>query len=54
LLVWLHGVVLFWERGEVHTGLWWAKLREKGHLEDLAFDGRLIVKLVFKKRSWKA
>jgi hypothetical protein len=27
-------------RGEVNTGFWWGKLREKGHLDDLGVDGR--------------
>jgi hypothetical protein len=44
---------LFSERGEVYTGLWWAKLRERDHREDLALDGRLTVKLIFKKEAGK-
>jgi hypothetical protein len=51
VLVWLHDVELFWGRDEVHTGLWWANLREGNHLVDLAFDGRLIVKLALKKEA---
>jgi len=42
-----------WERGDVYTGLWWGKLRERDHLEDLAFDGRLTVKLILKKEAGK-
>ena len=27
-------------RGEVHTGLWWGNLKERGHVEGLDIDGR--------------
>jgi hypothetical protein len=33
----------------VHTGFWWGNLREGDHLEDLGFDGRVILKWIFKK-----
>jgi len=29
--------------GEVHTGLWWVKLKERVHLEDLDVGGRIIL-----------
>ena len=35
----------------VHTGFWWGDLRERGHLEDLGVDGRLILKRIFKKQD---
>jgi hypothetical protein len=36
-------------RGEVYTGLWWGNLRKRDHLEDLAIDGRIILRWIFKK-----
>jgi hypothetical protein len=33
-------------RGEVHTGFWWVKLKERDYLEDLVVDGRMILKWV--------
>ena len=39
-----------WETGEVHTGFWWGKLRERDHLEYLGVDGRIILRLIF--RNW--
>lgn len=36
-------------RGELHTGFWWGTLEERDHLEDLGLDGRIILKLIFKK-----
>jgi hypothetical protein len=35
--------------GEVHAGFWWETLVERDHLEDLGLDGRVTLKLVFKK-----
>jgi hypothetical protein len=36
----------------VHTEFWWEDLREGDHLEDRSIDGRMILKLTFKK--WNA
>jgi len=36
--------------GQVHTGFWWGKLRERGHLDVLGIDGRLILKWSLKPR----
>ena len=37
------------ETGEVHTGFWLGDLRERGHLEDLGVEERILLKLIFKK-----
>jgi len=34
--------------GEVLTGLWWANLTERDHLEDIGVDGRIILRWIFK------
>jgi len=34
----------------VHTGFWWANLRERDHLEDPGLDGRTMLKWIF--REW--
>jgi uncharacterized protein YcaQ len=42
-------------RGKVHTGFWWGQLRERGHLEDLFVDGKILLKWIFRKwdmRAW--
>jgi hypothetical protein len=35
--------------GEVHTGVWWGDLRDRGDPEDLGVDERIILKQIFKK-----
>jgi len=37
-------------RGQVHAG--WGNLRERAHFEDPGLDGRIILKMIFKK--WNA
>ena len=39
------------QRGEVHTRFRWEKLSERDYLEALAIDGRIILKLFFKKKD---
>jgi hypothetical protein len=42
-------------RGEMHTGFWWGKLREREQLEDPGIDGRIVLKKMFRKwnvRAW--
>jgi hypothetical protein len=38
-----------WEKGQVHTGYWLEKLRERVHLEIRGREGRIILKSSFKK-----
>ena len=33
----------------MHTGFWWENLRKRDHLNDLDVNGRIILKLIFKK-----
>ena len=34
--------------GEVHTGVWWGSLRERGHVEDVSVDWRIILNRILK------
>jgi hypothetical protein len=38
--------------GQLHTGFWWGKLKERGHLDDLRIDGRLILIWSLKQIGW--
>ena len=33
------------------TGFWWGYLRERDHLEDPGFDGRIILRWILRKRD---
>jgi len=35
--------------GEAYTGFWWGNLMEGDHLEDPGIDGRIILRLIFRK-----
>ena len=35
--------------GEVYTGFWWGKLRERDHWGDPDVDGRIILRWIFRK-----
>jgi hypothetical protein len=35
-------------RGEVHTGFWWGKVRERDHLEDSGLEGRIILRWIIR------
>jgi hypothetical protein len=41
-------------RGEVHAGLWWVKLKERVHLEDLGVEGRILLKWISKRWNGEA
>jgi hypothetical protein len=36
----------------VLTGFCWENLRERGHLEEPGVDGRIILRLIFRKLGW--
>ena len=33
----------------MHTAFWWAYVKGRDHLEDSSVEGRIILKLIFKK-----
>jgi hypothetical protein len=43
-----------WETGDVHKGFWCGNLRERGHLEDMDVDGKLIINWIFKKEDGRS
>jgi hypothetical protein len=40
-----------WKRGRAHSGFQWGILMERDYLLDLAVDGRIILKRIFKKKG---
>jgi hypothetical protein len=38
--------------GEVLTGFWWGKMRERDHSEIVGVDGRKILKIDLQKVGW--
>jgi len=43
-----------WKTGHVCRGFWWRDMRERGHLEDIRVDGRIILIWIFKEWDRKA
>jgi hypothetical protein len=41
------GHVAIMGRGDLYTGFWWGKLRERDYLEDQGIGGRVILKCIF-------
>jgi hypothetical protein len=39
------------EREDLHTVFWWGNMRKENHLDDSVIDGKIILKLIFKKRD---
>jgi hypothetical protein len=37
------------ERGEIHKGFWWRNLKQDDSLEHSSTNGRIILKLIYKK-----
>jgi hypothetical protein len=35
--------------GEAYTGFWWGNLKERDHLGNPGFDGRIILRWIFRK-----
>jgi len=42
-----------WGTEEVHRGFWWENTIKIYHLEDQRVEGRIILKLIFKKVEWE-
>jgi len=46
---WAGHVARMGEKGEAYTEFWWGNLRERNHLGDAGVDGRIILRLIFRK-----
>ena len=46
---WAGHVARMGEKGEAYTEFWWGNLRERNHLGDAGVDGRIIIRLIFRK-----
>jgi hypothetical protein len=42
------------ERGDVHTGFWWGKLKEKNYWKELGKDGRTHLQEIDRGRGYAA
>jgi hypothetical protein len=40
--------VTYWEKREIHRGLWWENLTDRDYLEDLGVAGRRISESILK------
>jgi len=38
-----------WGREEAYIGFWWGNLRERDHLGDQGVNGRIILRMIFRK-----
>jgi hypothetical protein len=43
-----------WGRGELYRGFWWENMKERGHVEDLGIDGRILLKCMLRKHDAKS
>jgi hypothetical protein len=42
------------ETGDLHTGLWWGDLRERGHLKDIGLNEKILLNWVLTKWNGEA
>jgi hypothetical protein len=42
------GYVARMGRGKAYTGLWWENLRERNHFGDPGFDGKILLRRIFR------
>jgi len=47
------GMWHIWDRTEMHMQLWYANLKERGHLKDLGVGKRIILQHILQKYDWR-